>query len=67
MEIYKDVRLITDKYSVEGVHIGDTGTIIEVYLNTKSPNNYMVEIYDPKTGIDKAIIVVKEGDIELIK
>jgi hypothetical protein len=63
---YTDVRLMTDKFKVNGANNGDTGTIIEVWLNKKVPNNYLVEIYEPRTGINKAIIVVEENDIEPI-
>jgi hypothetical protein len=66
MKNYTNVRLITDKYKNEGANKGDTGSIIEVYLNIKNPNQYLVELYDPKNGVTKTIIVVTEEDIEKV-
>jgi hypothetical protein len=64
LENYTKIRMITDKYKNKGANKGDTGAIIEVYINNNCPNNYMVELFDPKTGVTKTIINVVEGDIE---
>jgi len=63
MQIYSDVRLITDKYKDKGAEKGDTGAIVEIL----APNQYLLELFDFKTGITKTIIVVKEEDIEVYK
>jgi hypothetical protein len=67
MENYTRVKLITDKYKQKGAEKGDTGAIIEILPPNKESNQYLLELFDFKTGITKTIIVVKEEDIEPLK
>lgn len=62
MKQYSRVRLLTDKYIKQGAKLNDIGNIIEVYDSGK----YEVEFSDPKTGIDYAIVVVSEEDLEVL-
>ncbi len=65
MELYNRIRLTTDKYRDKNGQKGDTGYIIEIYLDKANTKHYEVEFSDPQTGIDYAQFVVDEGDIEL--
>lgn len=63
MEIYSCVKVINNKYLLDGVKIGDIGYIIESYDN----NFYEVEFSDIKTGESFAQIVLNLDDIERVE
>ena len=67
MKNYSKIRLTTDKYKEKGANKGDTGSIVEVFLNNNLPNQYLVELYDFKTGVTNNIIVVSENEMELLE
>jgi hypothetical protein len=61
---YSKIRLITDKYSDEGVTIGAIGYIIEIW---KKPNlAYALEFSDEK-GITIALFSALPAEIELLE
>lgn len=63
MELYKKVRLLTDKYSTLGVKKFNEGYIIGLY-----PEGYCeIEFSDPDTGISYAQIVTKPGEFEVLE
>lgn len=63
MEIYSCVKVINNKYLLDGVKIGDIGYIIESYDN----KFYEVEFSDIKTGESFAQIVLNLDDIERVE
>ena len=65
MDLYQycRVKLVTDKYTTEGVRKGTIGYIIEVY--GKESFEYEVEFSDSSTGETIAQVVVTEEDIEI--
>lgn len=61
MELFKRVKLKTNKYAEEGVPKGDIGYIIEIY----DDGNYEIEFSDNKTGITYAQLIVEPKDVEI--
>lgn len=56
---YSRVRLLTDRFSTDGLKVGDVGYIIEVY----EEDAYEVEFSD-REGITVAQIVVHGSELE---
>ena len=56
---YTRVRLVTNKYTKDGVPEGAVGYVIEVHAD----GNYEVEFADPKTGITFVQLVVAHVDV----
>ncbi len=60
LENYSRVRMLTDAYRSENVHIGMVGYVIEIYPN----DHYEIE-FSNEDGITVAQIVARGDEIEL--
>ncbi|QSX06707.1 DUF4926 domain-containing protein [Sedimentibacter sp. zth1] len=63
MKEYDKVKFVMDKFSAEGVFVGTTGYIIEVYPN----GNYEVEVSKKETGETIAQVVASSNEIEVVE
>jgi hypothetical protein len=65
LEQYKNVKLVTDKYIEQGAHIGDIGTIIDIY-DRECTTVYDIEIHHPLKEKYSTLLVLRE-DIEPVE
>ena len=61
IQLYKQVRLLSDRFETEGAKRGDVGTVIEAYPD----GNYEVE-FSRANGVSYAQIVARADELELV-
>jgi len=60
LENYSRIKLLTDRFSLEGLKVGDIGYIIEIY----NDNAYEIEFSDSQ-GISIGQVVVYRNEFEV--
>ncbi len=57
------VRILTDRYRLQGVEAGATGFVVEVWED----DAYEVEVSNPATGETIALLTLPASDIEVVE